>query len=62
MLAGIIDLGNIVELDLSILVEVQLIVGSPDPDLPCIVEVTLEGSEEFVEVDSAILVPVEVVQ
>ena len=41
VLAGIVDLSNIVELNLSILVEVQLIVGSPDPDLPCIVEVTL---------------------
>ena len=42
VLAGVINLGNVVKFDETVLVHVQFVVGSPDVCRSGLVEVTLE--------------------
>ena len=74
MLAGIINLGDVVKLNEAILVHIQLVVGSPDPVGSSFVEVTLltqlqkiavtylQEAEEFIEINSAAVVSVKFLQ
>jgi len=62
VLAGIINLGDVVKLNEAILVHIQLVVGSPDPVGSCFVEVTLQEAEEFIEINSAAVVSVKFLQ
>jgi len=62
VLAGIINLGDVVKLNEAILVHIQLVVGSPDPVGSCFVEVTLQESEELIEINSAAVVSVKFLQ
>jgi len=58
VLAGVINLGNVVKFDKAVLVHVQFVVGGPDVCRSSLVEVTLEESEEFIEIDCAVAVSV----
>lgn len=59
--AGIVDLSDVREGHLAVLVDIELIVGSADPLLPVVVDLSLEAAEELVVADRAVAVFVEVV-
>ena len=72
MLAGVINLGDVIELDLAVLVHIKLVVSGPDPLSSDFVEVALhkyrlinravtylQEPEEFIEIDGAVAVSVE---
>jgi len=59
VLAGIVNLSNIIKLNKAILVHVELVVSSPDPLSSGSIQVTLEESEEFIEADGAVSVLIE---
>ena len=62
VLRRVIDLSNVTQGHLSVLVHVKLFVSRPHQLSPCVIHWVLDGSEEFIEANSAIFVSVEVGQ
>lgn len=57
--AGVVDLGDVLKSDSTVLVDVKFVVRSSDPDLASVVNLTFEGTEELVVTDRAVTVAIE---
>ena len=60
MLTNIVDASNIIESDLAIAVDVQLVVGLSNVTNTALAEVTSKGAQEFVEVNRAAVISIQV--